>query len=465
MGCTPSSIAKERVATATINDLLQDDRVSSKVACKFFGTNGNQIIQKLSPYSGSLSAKAKSNLSYLTHRQEEYTINPELSGIPAQFPFILKHKDLRTFMRLREPDTDLPPSIQGALDGWRDHPSTFFDGLDRRETESPDEYLTVATILERLHIVEKAGRSMANETGTAILEELLRPVSRKESFLSEPPRINRQSEQVFYRQPVLTDYDSSIFICVQDGDIDGMRRLLSSSLASIDAIDPYNLGLLYYATYYCWRSRGKDIAMATCKALVDAGANIEWPDEIGSVPAGTMIDILIVESAMMGEPFGQALSELGQIFGRSPDELWLEYNDTRGLTDVHKALLMIDNTMPLEEYLCIEGNTTVDARDSLGRTALDWAVEHGWVAAVKTLIRYGANVNQARENSGLSLLHIAVAGPAHGYWSDVFSEILQLLLDNGADANTRDGENWTASDIAESWKSWGDVMTLTLYAE
>ena len=40
-------------------------------------------------------------------------------------------------------------------------------------------------------------------------------------------------------------YDSQIFVSVQSGDLDGTRELLMSDFASIDAVDPYGLGLLY----------------------------------------------------------------------------------------------------------------------------------------------------------------------------------------------------------------------------
>lgn len=40
-------------------------------------------------------------------------------------------------------------------------------------------------------------------------------------------------------------YDSPILVCTQEGDIDGMRRLLKSGEASLNDIDPYGLGLIY----------------------------------------------------------------------------------------------------------------------------------------------------------------------------------------------------------------------------
>lgn len=40
-------------------------------------------------------------------------------------------------------------------------------------------------------------------------------------------------------------YDSPILVCVQEGNIDGVRSLLRSGEASLNDVDPYGLGLLY----------------------------------------------------------------------------------------------------------------------------------------------------------------------------------------------------------------------------
>lgn len=61
-----------------------------------------------------------------------------------------------------------------------------------------------------------------------------------------------RSQQVFNRIPIPMPYDSPIFVCVQNGDVIAMVGILSSGKASIDAVDPYGLGLLYVSevTYY-----------------------------------------------------------------------------------------------------------------------------------------------------------------------------------------------------------------------
>lgn len=168
-----------------------------------------------------------------------------------------------------------------------------------------------------------------------------------------------------------------------------------------------------------------------------------------------MIDILLVESAMNGASFEPFLRELGRLFSRSPDEMWTTYRRSRGFTELHDVLLRIDVQPPLEIYLdnaITQGNSyaILHARDLLGRTALDWAVEHGWVSAAETLIMHGADVNQSR-GRGLSLLHIALAGPPSGELCTAFLKIVQMLLVNGADANAIDYDGWTPLHIAASW--------------
>ncbi|KAH8748445.1 ankyrin repeat-containing domain protein [Diaporthe sp. PMI_573] len=247
-----------------------------------------------------------------------------------------------------------------------------------------------------------------------------------------------------------------------------MRALWVSGSASLDAVDPYNLGLLYYATYYCWRNRDIETSVATFGALVHAGANVGWMDNLGNTPLDTMIDIFLVESAMRGHSFMTLLSKLSGLFGKPADEIWSSYLYSRGFTDLHNVLLKLNTDIPLEAYLTkmvLENgySSILHARDLTGRTVLDWAVEHGWLCAAKTLIHYGADVKQSR-GDGLSMLHLALAGPVSERGAS-FLEIVQLLLANGADANAIDDEGWTPLHIAASWGSDSAVELLRQYSD
>lgn len=171
----------------------------------------------------------------------------------------------------------------------------------------------------------------------------------------------------------------------------------------------------------------------------------------------TMIDIILVETAMNRQPFMPLLNEVGRLFGRPSDEIWTTYRLSRGFTELHNVLLKIGIQTSLEAYLTetVVNNrdyALLQARDLTGRTALDWAVEHGWTAAVNTLIFYGADVNQRRGRS-LSMLHLALAGPLSGKLLPSFLEIVKMLLATGADANAIDDEGWTPLHVAASWGS------------
>lgn len=172
---------------------------------------------------------------------------------------------------------------------------------------------------------------------------------------------------------------------------------------------------------------------------------------------------------MRDQPFELSLlDKLVCIFRKPVSELWLDYNVTRGFTKLHEVLLRIDVETTLTSYLDLvvaEGNASVilDAKDCLGRSALDLAVEHGWVSAAATLLDYGADINQ-RRRGGLTMLHLALAGPSCGQASFAFSKMIELLLRRGADVNARDWEGWTPLHIAASWRSADSVQRIAEHA-
>ncbi|MBI5159306.1 ankyrin repeat domain-containing protein [Candidatus Micrarchaeota archaeon] len=114
---------------------------------------------------------------------------------------------------------------------------------------------------------------------------------------------------------------------------------------------------------------------------------------------------------------------------------------------------------------------SVNARDSLSKTALHYAAEYGHVQVIELLVAFGANVNSATP-SGETPLHFAAehshanavrslishnadvnAKTIHGFsvlHVDVKSncEILRLLADSGADLHAVNHDNWSVLHAA-----------------
>ena len=185
----------------------------------------------------------------------------------------------------------------------------------------------------------------------------------------------------------------------------------------------------------------------------------------------TMIEAVLVDSAMNGQPFHPGLLAVAQLFAKPLDDLWEEYQQSRGFSELHEVLLRIKpGSATLGDYLNRGGEGTVldliDATDALGRSALSWAIEHGWVDAVATLIRFGADVHQKRRltDDGMSMLHLALAGPDSGRRGTAFSDIVKHLILVGADVNTVDREGWTPLHIVASWKDYKTISTLLEFA-
>ena len=85
-----------------------------------------------------------------------------------------------------------------------------------------------------------------------------------------------------------------------------------------------------------------------------------------------------------------------------------------------------------------KSGVNIDATDKNGVTALHHAVRFRSPLAVKTLIEFGANVNQACRRSGSTPLHRAVThtgAPSTAGKRQQAIEIIKLLIAAGADAS------------------------------
>lgn len=99
----------------------------------------------------------------------------------------------------------------------------------------------------------------------------------------------------------------------------------------------------------------------------------------------------------------------------------------------------------------LEAGAHVHAADKNGVTALHHAARFRNTVAVKTLIAYGANVNQVCRKSGSTPLHRAVmstGAPGTAGKQAEARQIVALLLAAGADRSIRNKGGRTAADYA-----------------
>jgi Ankyrin repeats (many copies)/Ankyrin repeat len=186
----------------------------------------------------------------------------------------------------------------------------------------------------------------------------------------------------------------------------------------------------------------------------------------------TMIDDTVVSLAMgQRSSSGHDPSDFRHIallFGKSSYDLLEDFVEDRSFTTLHEVLLGFRHDYgTLDAYLASFGNLklppeVIDVPDSCGRTALAWAVEYGWAAAVRALLKYGANPHQLRPciHGKSPLLHLVIAGPASQSSDAGFLEVVRALLESGVDVNAVDHEGWTSLHVAASWNHYDVIKEL-----
>jgi ankyrin repeat protein len=97
--------------------------------------------------------------------------------------------------------------------------------------------------------------------------------------------------------------------------------------------------------------------------------------------------------------------------------------------------------------LLLDNGADIHARDKNGNTPLHFAASEGHLEVARMLLERKADVN-ALNDKGLNSLHRA----SHSSWSGdaVIAQLVQLLLDYGADLNTRDNSRNTPLHFAAS---------------
>ena len=98
----------------------------------------------------------------------------------------------------------------------------------------------------------------------------------------------------------------------------------------------------------------------------------------------------------------------------------------------------------------------VEDRDSIGQTAVHYAVCHKFAShLVKVLLDRGANHSPARDNDGWTPLHLAAM------FGKV--DVIQLLLEAGADPYVADKDGHDVIDVARQFKHFQIADMLQRY--
>jgi ankyrin repeat protein len=207
--------------------------------------------------------------------------------------------------------------------------------------------------------------------------------------------------------------------------------------------------------------------LAGVQRLIAAGAPVDARDDLGSTPlldaawAGKaeIADFLIQHGADVNAHHREAGStplQYAVLTGR-PDMVSLllksgartagRYRDGQSVLHIAAAR----GSAPIVALL-LEAKADLQALDSNGNTPLDSAVLHGQTQAVQTLLRFHANARYVHPIDGRGALHEACMRG--------FPDLLQPLLDAGADLAARDRFGQTPLDIALDYKNAGTVAVL-----
>ncbi|KAI4519021.1 ankyrin, partial [Schizophyllum commune Loenen D] len=116
----------------------------------------------------------------------------------------------------------------------------------------------------------------------------------------------------------------------------------------------------------------------------------------------------------------------------------------------------MDSHLRLARVL-LDAGANIDSRTNSGSTPLHYAAQGRHLDVVRELINRGADVHARRIKDGSIPLHLAVAEPSlradargseratpsHFVALEKLREVIRMLIEHGADPNTRDNQGFT----------------------
>ncbi|KAK6936657.1 Acyl-CoA-binding protein, ACBP [Dillenia turbinata] len=123
-----------------------------------------------------------------------------------------------------------------------------------------------------------------------------------------------------------------------------------------------------------------------------------------------------------------------------------EYEEESGNESKMDAIHAFAREGEIDNLLkCLESGTSVDTKDSEGRTPLHWAVDRGHLNVTELLVTRNADIN-AKDNDGQTPLHYAAVCER--------KDIAEFLVKQKADVDVKDNEGDTPCDLCESNWPW-----------
>ncbi|KAH9055869.1 hypothetical protein EDB83DRAFT_1091321 [Lactarius deliciosus] len=211
-----------------------------------------------------------------------------------------------------------------------------------------------------------------------------------------------------------------------------VAQLLGERGADVNALNESKMTPLHFVSQYGH--------LAAAKWLLDCGADANSQDVHGQTP--------LLFAAWRGHV------EVARI-------LVLEHNaevNTRTVLGFTSLMLASMDGNDAVRFL-LDHNVDADVRNNNGDTALHFAASFGHLEASRILLERNAAVNP-QNNNGFTPLHQASKGSI----GEGYPDVVQLLLDHGADAQLCNLSGKTASDVADGPKRQEIVRLLSQHA-